>query len=220
VIKAFALITRAGHGEIEAMRILNDALDLAVIKNEDVSVAAETLVKVLAGNSRALRELGITQAQYNAALASGHTQAEKYAAVLALVEKATAKGRDTTDSATQAQDRMTIAWQNLTAKTGPSILTWLAKVTEALTTGVEILQIYAELIQKIHDLGAATFKPQPGAIPAGHGLGHGPSAASSIAPNGGGDIHLHIGTLIGADGPGMDRLAREILQRARFAPGR
>jgi len=155
VIKAFAAITRAGHSETEAMRILNDALDWSVIKHEDVSVAAETLVKVLAGNSRALKELGITTEQYNAIMKDKTIpQSEKYARILALIEAATAKGRDTTDSATQSQDKLTIAWQNLTAKTGPSILKWLAAVTDALSTGVDILTIYAELIQKIHDLGA------------------------------------------------------------------
>ncbi len=49
---ALGAIVRAGNNEKDAMRLLNDALDLSAIKHEDVTAAAKSLVLVEAGNGR------------------------------------------------------------------------------------------------------------------------------------------------------------------------
>src|SRR6185312_13843606 len=67
---AMAKVIRAGYDTKDMFRIMNDALDLAAIKNESVSDATKELILVLAGNGRALRELGITTEQYNAIMKS------------------------------------------------------------------------------------------------------------------------------------------------------
>lgn len=149
VIAAAGQIIRAGHSETESMRILNDALDLAVLKHEDVSAAATSVIKVLAGNGKALKELGITTEQYNAIMKSKKSQEEKDAELLALIEQRTNKARETTDKATQSQQRLTADWQRFTEKIGPGLVEMQDKFNEALDTGVQILDLADQFLVKL-----------------------------------------------------------------------
>jgi hypothetical protein len=245
---AMASLIRAGYGETEAIRILNDALDWSAIKHQDVSVSATTLIKVLAGNQKALRELGITTDEYNAIMKSTLTIEEKHAALLALIESRTAKGRDTTDQATQSQYALTKAWQDFTAKTGPNVVLMIEGITDAAAAGLGVLARYVDLLNWLSEHGpfsGGTPHAPSGIGPKGPIPGHGTQSFDSggtvtgdypgqqvmvqakvgehfsMGSSSGAATHLHIHIDRGAfiDGPSIDRLANLILQRARYAPG-
>lgn len=55
----FASLARAGFDNQMQLRLMNDAVDLAAVKNEDLSSAVTQLIKAHGGNSRALMDLGI-----------------------------------------------------------------------------------------------------------------------------------------------------------------
>lgn len=219
---AMAALVRAGNSETDAIRILGDALDLAAIKHEPVSEAASTLEKVLMGNSRALRDLGISTDVYNAIMKDKTLDAEqKHLALLTLIETKTKDGRAVIDDNVKSQNELTIAWQNFTAKTGPAVLDLWGKLNTAATTGLGIMSVYVDLLGRASDLlhsgvmatnpSGATAKLSLGSG-SGHRAGGGSVAAGetytvgergpetlvmgdgggSIIPHGAGRAEIHI----------------------------
>jgi len=149
VISAAALITRAGNNETDMLRILNDALDLATIKHEDVSVAAKSLILAEAGNAKALKELGITTAEYNAIMKSKETQEQKDQALLTLIESKTKDGRKATTELSGAQSALNIDWQNFTARIGPGVVNIMTQLYTAADTAVQILDLADQAVVKL-----------------------------------------------------------------------
>lgn len=248
---ALAAIVRSGENETDAIRILNDALDLAAIKHETVGEAAKSLDLALAGQGKSLKELGITTDEYTAIMHNKTlTTEERHLALLKLIESKTKDGRDIIDSTTQSQNKLTIAWQDFTAKTGPDVLAMWRGITDAAATGLGILELTVEAYDKIarliHGAVASSFAPGSGsatqAKPKGYAVGgpisgdggedylvgeQGPEirhfgAGGSIIPGGGGgaQIHIHIDRGAYIDGPSIDYLANAVALRLGYATGR
>jgi hypothetical protein len=246
---ALAAIVRSGENETDAIRILGDALDLAAIKHEAVSGAAKQLDLALAGNSKTLKELGITLDEYNAIMKDKTlTIEQRHLELLTLIESKTAQGRDVIDQTAQSQNKLTIAWQDFTTKIGPSVVTTWQNINQAASTGLGILSVYVDFMNKLAAIGpfgggngaAApnTRLPQSfgrasgGPVTAGQPYMVGeqgpepfiPATDGTIMPHGSAigsatEIHIHIDQGAYIDGPSIDRLANLILQRSRYAPG-
>lgn len=245
---ALAAIVRSGENETDAMRILNDALDLAAIKHENVSDAAKSLDLALAGNGKSLKELGITTEEYTAIMHDKTlTTEQRHLELLKLIETKTKDGRDIIDSTVQSQNKLTIAWQSFTTKIGPDVLEMWKKLNEAAATGLGLLELTVTALDKISKVGPfgsglaanATNAAQQAHNPRGRAIGgpvesgdylvgeQGPEvrhfgAGGSIIPGGGGGptaIHVHIHQGAYIDGPSIDRLANMIVERARYATG-
>src|SRR5260370_380004 len=100
---ALAGFVRTGVTAQTAMEELNVALDLSTLKGEDMATAQESIVKALAGNSRGLKDLGITTEEYNAIWKNkGLTQAQKQIELLQLMEPKTKDGRKAQTELTQS----------------------------------------------------------------------------------------------------------------------
>jgi len=139
---AMAAVIRAGYNTTDMLRIMNDALDLAAINHDDVSTEATKLTLVLTGNSRALRELGISTETYNKIMKDKTlTLEEKHSKLLDLIESKTNKGKDAIDGMEQKQNKLNQDWQDLTSKLGPPLLDVLGKVADAADIMAGILQI-------------------------------------------------------------------------------
>lgn len=146
---AVAQAVRAGNDQVTSMRIVNDALDLAVIKHESVSEATNTEILALAGNSRGLRDLGITTAQYNAIMKSKLSQQEKDAQLLTLIESKTKDGRKATEELDRNQQALNKDWQDFTVKIGPAVTGALDDIVKAADIGIQILTELWEIISAI-----------------------------------------------------------------------
>ncbi len=136
---ALAAFIRAGATGPEALRELNDALDLSIIKSEDMSTAQQTITLALAGNSRGLKTLGITTTEYNAIMKSTMTDEQKHAALLALIESKTKDGRKAQTDLTQSTNDLNKSWQDITTKVGPpledmfaGVVGWVASLVDDL----------------------------------------------------------------------------------------
>lgn len=129
--KALALFVRAGNDARTSMHLLNDALDLGVIKNMDVSEAGRVLELVLKGNSRALRELGISTAEYQKIMKSHHTDLWKQHHLLTLIEGKLKDGRKAQDDVKQSANELNAHWITLSKKGGPVLTTALDAVVTA-----------------------------------------------------------------------------------------
>jgi hypothetical protein len=246
---ALAQVVRAGNNTTQALRILNDALDLSAIKHVAVSEAANMLVLAEAGNSRGLRFLGITTVEYNEIMKSKLSVEEKDAALLTLVETKTAKGRQTTESLAQSQNSLNYEWQNFTAKIGPNVIAIQHGITEAAATFVGILGVTLDLLQKTGQAGTNAFNAiasaargaasaarsahipgfaSGGTVPGSIGapmlaMVHGGETITPAGGGGGGgggpEIHIHIDQGAYIDGPSIDILTNRIAQRLRFVTG-
>jgi hypothetical protein len=143
---ALAAAVRAGNDQIDSMRMLNDSLDLATIKHEDVSAAMQTLILAEAGNAKGLKALGITTAEYNAIMKSTLSDADKHAALMALIETHTKDGRKATDDMSSSQKALNTNWQNFTSSIGPGVTTGLGDIYRLLDFGVQKLEWYRTFI--------------------------------------------------------------------------
>lgn len=247
---AMAAVLRAGFSTEEMLRIVNDALDIAAIKHIAVSDAVNIEINSLIGNRNTLKQLGVSQAEYDAIMKDKTlSTAQKHAALLDLIEQKYKSGKQSLGELKESQNELNISWQEFTAKIGPPLLVVWGKINQALATAVGLLSVYYDLLGKIGDLERAALKgggsnapTGPGFNPRGARAGGGPvgggdylvgeqgpevrhfGAAGSIVPNhalggGGGGHHFHFHDAVYADGPGLDRLARMLIQRGRFTPG-
>lgn len=120
---SLAAFIRTGVGAKTAMRELNVALDLSILKGQDMATAQLTIVAALAGNARGLKQLGITTEEYNAIWKNkGLSQAQKQTELLALMETRTKNGRKATTDLTQSTQALNKDWQDITTKVGPPLL--------------------------------------------------------------------------------------------------
>ncbi len=140
---ALASFVRAGSDATDAMRMLNDALDLATIKHEDLTSAANTLIMAEAGNSKGLRDLGITTAQYNDIMKGTAPTQQKNADLLALIETKTANGKLSTDALSQSQRQLNTDWQTFTSTIGPGVNTTLAGITDGADAALVAITLAA-----------------------------------------------------------------------------
>ena len=167
-----------------------------MIKHEDVSVAATAVIKVLAGNSKALKELGITTAQYSAIMKSKLTLAQKDAALLKLIEERTRKGRETTDKLTQSEHERTQAYQDFTTKAGPDVVIAQTNINNVLAAGLGYLSRYWNLMDQINAANMRTLFPgsaipSPGGLIGGAGkLLHPPRPGGTVGA-GAHVLHVH-----------------------------
>ncbi len=156
VEQAAAASVRAFNDEDTSMRILNDALDMSVIKHENVTDAEKQIELAFMGNKKALKEVGISTEEFDAIMQSKTlTTAQKHAALLDLIESHYAKGRDLIDETEQKQNKLTIEWQKFTTKVGPDLLLMWDKLNEAMATGLGILSVTVDLLDKLGKIGAA-----------------------------------------------------------------
>ena len=165
---AMASIIRAGYDEETAFQILNDALDLSVIKHEDVTDAEKQLILALAGNKRVLKELGISNDEFDAIMKSKTlTTAEKHIKLLALIETHTKDGKKNLDDNTQSQNELTKSWQDFTERVGPPLLDIWSKLNQAAATGLGIISVYLDLNKKLSQLVWGTGDTSTGFGPGG-----------------------------------------------------
>jgi hypothetical protein len=218
---ALAAVVRSGENQTDALRILNDALDLAAIKHETVSEAANAEVLALAGASRGLKTLGITTEEYNAIMKDKLlTTEQKHLELLTLIETRTAKGRDTIDQTTQSQNKLTIAWQDFTANQGPAFTqVWqqfnlaAADSLGFIDAAITNLDRLGRFLDQYH-LGHASTGSSAGSSQLGGRSGANPNY---VAPSG--DLHIHIDQGAYMDPAGVDRLANQIMHRVLYGPG-
>ncbi len=223
---ALAAIVRSGENETDAMRILNDALDLAAIKHEAVSDAAKSLDLALAGNGKSLKELGITTEEYTAIMHDKTlTTEQQHLKLLDLIETKTRNGRDVIDQTTQAQNKLTIEWQDFTARTGPAVASVMTGIADAATAALEAIMAIGDALgqagswlESVSGLGAA----------AGNRAGVSPHASTQPTVTHDPTTHALLQQLVAntsgggsgqLSGPQYDILANGLLQRARHAPG-
>lgn len=136
---ALANVVRSGlNPEMEAFRVLNDALDLAVIKHEAVSEAAKTITLAEAGNSKGLRDLGITIAEYNAIMKTTLSDADKHQKLLDLIETKTKNGRLATTELTQQQQLLNNQWQDVSERLAPALIAAQLDIATAIQTVLDI----------------------------------------------------------------------------------
>lgn len=121
--EALAAFIRTGVGAKTGMEELNVALDLSTLKGEDMASAQQSIIKALAGNSRGLKDLGITTEEYNAIWKNkGLSQAQKQIELLALMETKTKDGRKAQTDLSQSTNALNKDWQDITTKIGPPLL--------------------------------------------------------------------------------------------------
>jgi len=120
---ALAAFVRAGANGTDAMRELNDALDLSTLRGLDLSDAQKQITLALTGSSKALKVLGITTDEYSAIMKDKTlTTEQKHLALLALIESKTKDGRKAQTELTQSTQALNKDWQDITTKIGPPLL--------------------------------------------------------------------------------------------------
>ncbi len=224
---ALAAIVRSGENEIDAIRILGDALDLSAIKHENVSDAAKALDLALAGNVKALKEFGITSADV-AAITKDKTLTteQQHLALLTLIESKTRDGRNAIDATTQSQNKLTQAWQDFTKNQGPDFVQVWQQFNIAAAASLGFIgQAITDLDRLGHAISgtranAALRNTQdPGRTPTSIDranstvAGLGGTAAQPAVIN----IHIDQGAYI--DGVGVDNLANRVAQRLGYTTG-
>lgn len=190
---ALASFVRAGSGQREALRLLGDALDITAIKGGTMTENAKMLTLALNGNSRGLRFLGISTADYNAIMKSHLTTAQKHHALLKLIEQKTKDGRKAVTDLKQSQNDLNKDWQDFTTRIGPGVSKGIQEITAAADTLVQLLDLAAQYLQIIGSRNmsvpaavANTTGNLKTRLPAGWQNGSAP------APTGGhGVIHVH-----------------------------
>lgn len=149
VITAAGQFIRAGVDQKTTMQLLNDALDLAALKHISVADASRVLLMATEGNTRGLRDLGFTSKEVTDILKDSHDSESRGAAIHDLVAAKLKDGRRTTDEYTQSQRDLNKHWQDFTSGMGPGVTTVLTKLTEALDTGVQILDLTDQFVVKL-----------------------------------------------------------------------
>ena len=119
---ALAAFVRAGANATDAMRELNDALDLSTLRSMPLEGAQKQITLALTGSSKALKVLGITTAEYSAIMKSHMTTEQKHLAILHLIETKTKDGRKAQTDLTQSTQALNKDWQDITTKVGPPLL--------------------------------------------------------------------------------------------------
>ncbi len=248
--QALASSVRAGNNAGDAMRMLNDALDLTAIKGGTVSDQMSGLIKAEAGNSKSLRDLGITTDQYNNIMKGTGTLEERHQALLALIETKTKDGRKTTDELQQSQQAMNKEWQDFTVKAAPLVYKALDDIFTAADRGIQIVSELWDIIAAIiaspgklgtalsviaADTGITSTTRRPGGRASGGPVSaggaylvgeRGPemlvmgSSSGTIVPNGAGGGVTINLYATVADGPSLDRFANQIAQRLGYVTGR
>ncbi len=215
--EALANLIRTGlnPGE-EAFRALNDALDLAVIKHEAVSDAAKTITLAEAGNSKGLKDLGITTDDYNAIMKSTLSDADKHAALLALIETKTKDGKKATSDLTQQQQDLNNKWKDSSERIAPALIQAQLDIAQAIQTALDIGELEAQMFwgiaTKVTQMTDSIISDIRRMV----------NAANAIP-----GVHLDLLQLLGAGGtaaqpggPNTDGLMNAIAQRGGYTTGR
>jgi hypothetical protein len=121
---SLAKLVPATHDVSKAFDVQRTAMDLARLKGIDLETASQALVKVEAGQYRALKDLGIV-------LKDGATQTDALAAVQAVAQGQAAAYMDTTAGKTEL---MTKRFDELTEKVGGALLPTLDATVGVLNT--------------------------------------------------------------------------------------
>lgn len=114
-----------------ALELQRTAMDLARLKGIDLESASQALVKVEAGQYRALKDLGIV-------LRDGATQTEALAAVQAVAEGQAASYADTTAG---KMDTLGIKFDDLTEKVGAALVPALDGLVTNLTKVMDAIDL-------------------------------------------------------------------------------
>lgn len=138
--QGFASLARAGFNDTMQLRLMNDALDLSAAKGISLSQSVAILTASSTGMSRGLLDLGISQKEINAAMAKGSTEAEKYEALLELLEKRTKNNRSATSDLKQSQDQLSVTWQKMSNDNGPALAGMMADVVTATDNFLNLLR--------------------------------------------------------------------------------
>lgn len=150
---AMAEVIRSGAGEAAAIAAMNTALDLAAAKHITLKEATEQVILAQQGNKRSLKILGIDLGRFDDIMKSDTLPlARKHALVLDLINEKVKLSKEKTDEVTQSQNNLNMSWQDFTAKRGPTVVKWWGKITDAIATGVEILDLYLQLVERVNDL--------------------------------------------------------------------
>ena len=244
---ALANFVRTGLGAKLSMRALNDSLDISVIKGVSMTDAQLSLTQALAGNSKGLRFLGITTAQYNAIMKAHIPTAQKYNELLGLIEPKLKHARESLTPMEQSQYALNKDWQDMTTKIGPPLLTLFTGVADQgdrLVTALDTLGKDKGWNQGISDgLGivqneflffigliqtADYWLGKLAAWNGGAGAKPSKAPAASYAPGSQGryggaqapaqvTINLHGAALV--DGPALDKFANQVAQRLQYTAG-
>lgn len=222
--EALAAAIRAGNDSTTSMRLLNDALDLAAIKHISVSDAMHIEILSLNGNSKGLRDLGISSDDYNAIMKSTLTTEQKHQALLELIEERTGHGRDTTDKLQQTQNKLNKDWQDFTVQLGGIVLPVVDWIINAADIGLNALEALPHALQQFFEGGSTTTGSRASQF--GHRAGGGPVEPGGVytvgerGPEtlvmGSGSramqLHVHVDRGFFIDPASVDRLADAIVR--------
>lgn len=223
--EALAVSIRAGNDSTTSMRLLNDALDLAALRHESVSEAMNTEILSLNGNSKGLRDLGISSDDYNAIMKSTLTTEQKHQALLELIEEKTANGRDTTDRLQQTQNKLNKDWQDFTVQLGAVVIPVVDWIIEAADTALNALEALPHALQQFFEGGSTAkgsrasqfgHRAEGGPVSPGGVYTVGESGPETLVTGGAGgtlELHIHVdrGFFLAGDAS-VDRLASEIVR--------
>jgi len=106
---AIATLVRAGYDQVEVQRIANDAVDLAAVKGVSYADAVTTLNLALQGNTRGLRDLGLSAQQVSAIMHQATADNKELAAANKTLES-------DTNALAKAQDALNLQNDRLHAK--------------------------------------------------------------------------------------------------------
>jgi hypothetical protein len=149
--EGFAALARAGFDDSMQLRLMGDALDLAAAKSISLSAAITILTSSSTGMSRGLLELGISQKDINAAMGKGSTEAERYQALLALLELRAKGARETNSNLAQSQNTLNIEWERFATKIGPSASDTFTTIENAGAGVISILSKQVDLVTQLHN---------------------------------------------------------------------
>jgi hypothetical protein len=107
--EAVATLTRAGYDQVTVQRIANDAVDLAAVKHVSYADAVNTLNLALQGNTRGLRDLGLSASEVNAIMKEAPNSLKD-------VTKATTDQEKAADALAKAQDALKLKEDELAGK--------------------------------------------------------------------------------------------------------
>lgn len=178
---ALASFVRAGEDGRTSMRLLNDSLDLATIKTEGMDEASNTLLLALNGNSKGLRNLGISTAEYNDIMKATGTTQEKQLKLLTLVETKTKDGRKATTELAQDQNALNKDWQDFSTTVAPGVIGALDLIVKGADRVITDLQNVSQLVGDIIRAAGTLSDPvKAGALAAAKAGQHGTPGGSRI----------------------------------------
>jgi hypothetical protein len=167
-MNALQTLTQATNDPAKAMNLLGLATDIAAAKHESLTSAATSLAKALTGNTRLLKEMGVTVPKVGDAVGDFATQADQANYVVAeLSTKLHGQAAAAADTFMGHVHALGATIENQVAtlgqKYGPA-LTAVGTTVTVLSTGFKTYQSIMETVRSAQEAQAAATKAQQAAM--------------------------------------------------------